>query len=264
MDNQNKNTFLQLSIDEQKLAIETLLFASDEPIDVKSLINIFISEGFKVTFEPNESIQSTLGDVAIDKVQLPNQYFEELIEQINFDLLSTNRPYFITKIAGGYQFATRPENGEFLQKLSRFKVKRRLSQAALESIAIIAYKQPITKPEIEQIRGVNSNEIVNNLLEKKLIQIVGRKDVLGKPIMYGTTQEFLKVFGLNSLDELPKLRELEDFNLETQQEMPELVIEIDEKEVDEKTKEKINEFHDGMPTEFIVTAKELASKKQDD
>jgi segregation and condensation protein B len=82
----------------------------------------------------------------------------------------------------------------------------------LETLAIIAYKQPISKPEIEKIRGVNSNEIVNSLLDKGLIKIVGRSDALGKPLVYGTTEEFLRTFGLYSLEELPKLRELEDMS----------------------------------------------------
>jgi segregation and condensation protein B len=110
----------------------------------------------------------------------------------------------------GYQFATTPKHGELLARMVKSKSKKRLSQAALETLAIIAYRQPVSKPEVEVIRGVNSSEVINKLLERNLITIVGRAETVGKPLLYGTTDEFLRLFGLTSLEGLPKPRELEE------------------------------------------------------
>ena len=129
---------------------------------------------------------------------------------INQDLINTGRPYQIVNYANGYQFATLGHYGQYIYNFLKSKTKRRLSQAALETLSIIAYRQPITKAEVEQIRGVNSGEIINSLVEKNLVRIVGRKEVLGKPLLFGTTQDFLKIFGLRSLEDLPKLREIDE------------------------------------------------------
>jgi segregation and condensation protein B len=116
----------------------------------------------------------------------------------------------IIKVANGYLFATKQENAKYVGYLSSEKSKRRLSQAALETLAIIAYKQPVTKPELESIRGVNSDYILGSLLEKNLITITGRAETPGRPLLYSTTNEFLKYFGLNKLTDLPKPREIEE------------------------------------------------------
>ncbi len=109
-----------------------------------------------------------------------------------------------------FLFCTKPEYAKYVGYLSSEKSKRRLSQAALETLAIIAYKQPITKPEIESIRGVNSDYMLNTLLEKDLVTISGRADTIGRPLLYITTPEFLKYFGLNNLIDLPKPREIDE------------------------------------------------------
>jgi segregation and condensation protein B len=119
-------------------------------------------------------------------------------------------PFRIIAVANGYSYATRPEFSKYVGFLSSERSKRRLSQAALETLAIIAYKQPITKPEIEKIRGVNSDYILNMLLEKNLITISGRAETIGRPLLYGTTDEFLKYFGLNKISDLPRPREIEE------------------------------------------------------
>lgn len=212
--------FMQLSVAEQQSALEAIIFASDQPITLNSLYNILVNSAADKSGnganldETRIDYEDLKGQMEADKKNKNECFklFTDLIEKINQDLIQTNRPYFITKIAGGYQFVTRTEYGYVVNMLIKSKNKRRLSQASLETLAIIAYKQPISKPEIEQIRGVNSNEIVNSLQEKNLVEMVGRKDVLGKPIIYGTTIDFLKTFGLNSIDELPKLRELDDFS----------------------------------------------------
>jgi segregation and condensation protein B len=212
-----KPPFLNLSKDEQKSAIEVLLFAAEEPLTLKYLFDLLIVNIATLNFDDGDSENSddkpkqiSFAQEIMKKYNIAPEYFLELINEINIDLVETNRPFQIINIAGGYQFATRPEYGELLQRLTRTKSKRKFSQASLETLSIIAYKQPVTKAEIEQIRGVNSNEIVNTLLEKNFIKIVGRKDALGKPLLFGTTPLFLKTFGLKSLEDLPKLREIED------------------------------------------------------
>jgi len=142
------------------------------------------------------------------------QLLEALVEELNADLEATGRAFRVVHVANagqtGYQFATTAQHGELLARLVKSKSKKRLSQAALETLAIVAYRQPISKPELEVIRGVNSGEIINKLLEKNLVTIVGRSETVGKPLLYGTTDEFLKLFGLQSLEGLPKPRELEE------------------------------------------------------
>lgn len=158
---------------------------------------------------------------------------DALVEEINTELHQTGRAFRIVSVAAqadakpeknetkgdkaskeaapmGYQFATTAKHGELLSRLVKSKSKKRLSQAALETLAIVAYRQPVSKPELEVIRGVNSGEVMNKLLEKNLVTIVGRAETVGKPLLYGTTDEFLRLFGLHSLDGLPKPRELEE------------------------------------------------------
>ncbi|MBR3090676.1 MAG: SMC-Scp complex subunit ScpB, partial [Bacteroidetes bacterium] len=121
------------------------------------------------------------------------------------------RPYKIINYAGGYQFITLPQYGELVHKMLKLKSVKRFSNAQLETLAIIAYKQPITRQEIDKIRGVmSSGEVINALIDKQLIVTAGHKDILGKPLLYVTTDNFLKAFGLNTLKDLPKLKELEE------------------------------------------------------
>jgi segregation and condensation protein B len=141
-----------------------------------------------------------------------------LIDDLNAELETTGRVFRVIEVARegakGYQFATNAEHGELLARLVKAKSKKRLSKAGLETLAIIAYRQPVSKPELEVIRGVSSHEIMNRLLEKNLITIVGRSESVGKPLLYGTTDEFLRLFGLHSIADLPKPRELEELMAE--------------------------------------------------
>jgi len=136
---------------------------------------------------------------------------------------------YLSEIAGGYQFRTRSEFSPFVRNLLEIK-PRRLSRAALETLAIIAYRQPILRTEIEHIRGVDSGGVLKVLLEKRLIKIMGRKDVAGRPLLYGTTQEFLEVFGLKDLKSLPTLREMEELYLESQAEQQAELLFTDDKD----------------------------------
>ncbi len=171
--------------------IESLIFAADDPINPAEIVKA-IKE-----IDGND-ISITLKDVEVSVNLLNDKYNEQ------------GAAFRILRISNGYTFATMPEYAKYIGFLSSEKSKRRLSQAALETLSIIAYKQPITKPELELIRGVNSDYIINSLLEKNLVTIQGRAETIGRPLLYGTTDEFLKYFGLNKISDLPKPREIEE------------------------------------------------------
>jgi segregation and condensation protein B len=171
-----------------KNIIESLIFASDEEVSLKQLKEIL--DGFK--------IESTIKEI------------ESIIENLNAGYEETDSAFEIIKVSGGYQFATKKKYAQFIGKLYGDSQKKKLSQSAIETLSIIAYKQPITRSEMEFIRGVNVDYIVNSLLERDLITIKGRADGPGRPILYGTTNNFLKVLGLNTLDDLPKLKEINE------------------------------------------------------
>lgn len=172
--------------------IESLIFASDEPLNSNEIINV-------------------IKGIDGDEIQITKIEIENLIDELNNKYISSEfYPFKIMKIAEGFLYTTKPEHSKYIGFLSSEKSKRKLSQASLETLAIIAYKQPITKPEIEAIRGVNSDYIIASLLEKNLISINGRAESIGRPLLYGTTPDFLKYFGLNKVSDLPKPREIEE------------------------------------------------------
>lgn len=171
-----------------KNIVEAIIFASENEMTLKEIKDIL--DAMK--------IDTTLTEI------------EEYINLLNEEYDRNNNAFHIVNIAGGYQFATRKQYAGFLGKLYSEAHRKKLSPSALETLAIIAYKQPITRAEIEFIRGVNVDYIVNSLLERDLITIKGRAQGPGRPILYGTTNNFLKVLGLNSLDELPRLREINE------------------------------------------------------
>ena len=174
-----------------KSVIEALIFSSDEPIS------------------ENEIIRAIKG-IDGEEIEIDSDDVHSAVEELNNKYEENGNSFKIRKIANGFIFATTEINAKYVGFLSSEKSKRRLSQAALETLAIIAYKQPVTKPELEQIRGVNSDYILNTLLEKNLITITGRAETIGRPLLYGTTTEFLKYFGLYNLSDLPKPREIEE------------------------------------------------------
>ena len=120
----------------------------------------------------------------------------------------------IVEVAGGYQIASRPELAQWIKRLKKVKQSSRLSKPSLETLAIVAYKQPIVKAEIEDIRGVDSSGVLKGLLDKHMIKIIGRKDVAGRPILYATTKEFLQYFGLRDISDLPTLKEFTELMAE--------------------------------------------------
>ena len=170
-------------IDKIKPIIESLIFAAEEPITLRKLVDI-------------------IGD--IDSAQVL-----EAITQLKNDYEIQGRSFQIEEIAGGYQLFTKPEYYEWIAKLRKKSGETKLSQAALETLAIIAYKQPILRADVESIRGVQSGQIIRLLMEKDLVKVVGRDESLGHPLLYGTTKKLLEYFGLKDIKDLPKIEELE-------------------------------------------------------
>jgi segregation and condensation protein B len=134
---------------------------------------------------------------------------KDLVNELNTEYAEQDRAFEIWEVAGGYQIRTRAEFSGYLQKLQKERALR-LSQAALETLAIIAYRQPATRAEIEEVRGVDAGATVKSLLDRQLIRIAGQREVPGRPMLYGTTRRFLEVFGLENLKNLPTLRELDE------------------------------------------------------
>lgn len=173
-----------MTIDDLKPILESLIFVSEEPISVKQLA-LLLPE------EKTEDVEAACG---------------QLMEDFNRE----SRGLEMRLLAGGYRITTRPEYSEYVRRYLKSQPSARLSLAALETLAVIAYKQPITIPEILEIRGVTSTSAIKTLLDRRLIVARGHKQVVGRPMMYGTSKEFLIHFGLNDLSELPNLEDFED------------------------------------------------------
>lgn len=174
-------------MDETKAVIEGLILASETPLAIDKIVEIFR--------ERNLSRQ----DITAHILELVHEYNER------------RGGFCLQEIAGGYQFRTRPELSAWIAKLKGTRPAV-LTTAALETLAIIAYRQPVVKAEVERLRGVDVSRPLRTLLERKLVRMVGRKDVPGKPMIYGTTRKFLEVFSLKDLSELPTMGELKDLS----------------------------------------------------
>ena len=158
-----------------------------------------------VLFASDESLTAVrLADIVGTSVKQLRQH----IKNLNDKYQANNNAFRIEQIAGGYQMLTLSDYNHWLKKLLRVRSDTKLSPAALETLAIIAYRQPVIRADVEAIRGVQVGEIIRNLMYKGLVKIVGRAEVLGRPMLYGTTKKFLEIFGLNSLKDLPKIEEL--------------------------------------------------------
>lgn len=172
--------------DQLKSVLESLLFASEEPVTLARFAEVL--EGIE-----RKEIASVLAEM-----------------QAEYD--AGGRGFRLSEVAGGFQLRTARENADWVKKLYRDRPAR-MSRATLETLAIIAYKQPMTRAEIEAIRGVDVDGVVATLLDRRLIRIVARKDVPGRPFLYGTTPEFLQLFNLKDLSQLPTLKEMEEMTL---------------------------------------------------
>lgn len=163
--------------------VEALLFASDTPL-------------------PLNKLKAVLDRLPADKIK-------SIIQELNRKYEENNQSFVIREIAGGYQMYTQPEYAPWINQLYSLRRAQRLSQAGLETLAIIAYRQPVVKSTIDQIRGVDCGGVLHTLLERKFITISGREESVGRPLIYGTTKEFLVYFGFKDLKDLPKIEELE-------------------------------------------------------
>jgi segregation and condensation protein B len=152
---------------------------------------------------------------------------KDLVNELNTDYQEQDRAFEVWEVAGGYQIRTRAEFSGYLHQLRKERPLR-LSRAALEALSIIAYKQPVTRAEIDMVRGVDTGAVIRGLMERRLVRIVGHREVPGRPLLYGTNKRFLEVFGLGSLEQLPSLRELEELAREQGLELPEGLVETDE------------------------------------
>jgi segregation and condensation protein B len=166
---------------ELKAILEALIFASPEPLTPKAIFKLLASE-------PKEDVEAALEELKRDYERPGGLQFVE--------------------VAGGYQIVTRPDLHEWVRRLFHERTTQRLTVQALETLAVIAYRQPVTAAEITEIRGVNTSGVLTTLLERHLVKIVGRKQVVGRPFMYATTKEFLIRFGLKDLDDLPKVEDM--------------------------------------------------------
>jgi segregation and condensation protein B len=158
--------------------LEALLFASDTPVETATIREVL----------ELASMESARG----------------LVDALATRLRDGGRALQIVEVGGGFRLVTRPEVAPWLIKLARARTRQRLSRPALETLAIIAYRQPVSRPEVDAVRGVNSDAVLDNLLERRMVRIAGRKDTPGRPFLYETTREFLVAFGLRDLADLPK------------------------------------------------------------
>ncbi len=173
---------------QRKALIEALIFVSETPLGL-------------------DRIKETLGGVQKKDLQ-------RLLSELMEDYSRAPRGFTLVEVAEGFQFRTRPEYAEWIKKLKKAKPLA-LTQPGLETLAIVAYKQPVVRGEVEKIRGVDSGGVLRTLLERKLIRILGKKDVPGKPLVYGTSKQFLEIFGLKDLSSLPTLKDLEGLGTST-------------------------------------------------
>jgi segregation and condensation protein B len=178
-------------IQDYKSAIEAILFVSEKPVILDQLKEVF--------------------------PELKPSQIHDLIKQLQDEYVNRNAGMVVVEIAGGFQMLSDSHAAAYIREFYKTKTKEKLSRPALESLAIIAYKQPVGRAEVEVIRGVNSDGTIAHLLNKGLIKITGRKEVPGRPFLYGTTKEFLEYFGLRSLEDLPKIEEFNQLGVDMPQ-----------------------------------------------
>jgi len=176
-------TYVVQSEAERRAILETLVFVSEEPLSAKTMAEVLRED---------------------------REVVEEALVELAKDFNGRNGGLQLREVAGGWQFATRPEYHEHVRKFLKSRPSAKLSIASLETLAVIAYKQPVTVPEILEIRGVQSPSSIKTLLDKKLIVAKGRKETVGRPMLYGTSKEFLLQFGLKDLSELPSMEDFQD------------------------------------------------------
>lgn len=186
----NLNEFIVTESPQLKQITEALLFASPNPVSIEQIIEVLI------TVQPS--------------IHALEQEIYQIIEELNHEYVDSGRAFEIVKLGNSYTFKTKSSTHKWLRHIQHENLNRKLSQSAIETLAIIAYKQPVTKPLIDSVRGVDSGHMVRQLLEKGLIDVAGRADSPGRPLLYKTSPIFLNHFGLNDLSDLPKPREIDE------------------------------------------------------
>ncbi len=184
-ESEESETYLVQSTAERIAIIEALIFVSEEPLSAKTMAEVLRED---------------------------REVVEEALAELAREFSGRNGGLQLREVAGGWQFATRPEYHEHVRAFLKSRPSAKLSIASLETLAVIAYKQPVTVPEILEIRGVQSPSSIKTLLDKKLIVAKGRKETVGRPMMYGTSKEFLLQFGLKDLSELPSMEDFQDLS----------------------------------------------------
>jgi segregation and condensation protein B len=179
-------------MDDTKNIVESLLFVAEEPLTIERLTKIISG--------------AQAGQI------------RQALEELEAEYATRQGGFFLNQVAGGYQFRTRPEHMEWIKRLLQPKPLH-LSKAALETLAIIAYKQPVIRSDIEYIRGVDCGGVLRVLLERKFIRVLGRRELPGRPLIYATTKHFLEIFGLKNLEDLPTPKEIEEFGSSLSQEI---------------------------------------------
>ena len=219
--------------------LEALLFVTAEPIPVTRFLAL-------------------LGAVT-------KQDVDQALASLAQDYEQEGRGLQLAEVAGGYRIVTKAEFAPWLKRLEKVKSPSKLSRSALESLAIIAYKQPIVRAEVEQIRGVETSGVIRTLLERKLVRIVGRKEEPGRPIMYGTTKFFLEHFGLRDLSQLPPLREFKQLGESEQAMLPiDEVVAVDGEPVTQSTEAVVEGLSEGMdePVALLEPADEAGQTSE--
>jgi segregation and condensation protein B len=169
-------------VDDLKRGLEAVLFTCDEPVTLSKLSDLFP--------------ETKPADI------------KEAVAQLRTDYDESGRAFSVEELAGGYQLLTRPQYADIIARLRKARAEKKLSAAAMETLAIVAYKQPIKRVDVEAIRGAQSGEVLRALMERGLVRIAGRDTIPGSPLLYGTTKEFLETFGLKSLEDLPRPEEM--------------------------------------------------------
>ena len=193
-DRQDQGASEQVQSDSQEISsiipsVEAMLVSSDRPLKTAALV---------------DALTAHLA------TPLSTKHIEQAIDELNTQYGTQGRAFRIEKISGGYRLMTCPEHAPIVATMHRSRATTRLSKPALETLSIIAYRQPITRAELESIRGVACGEVVRTLMDRRLVKITGRAEELGRPMLYGTTRQFLDTFGLASVKDLPKPEELAD------------------------------------------------------
>jgi segregation and condensation protein B len=217
-----------------KAQVEAIIYAAEEPVTVEQIAAVLKENASANQDAPHHESPEQLGPVLVEgqpengepkKPRKPDALaslkgaIRQAINELASDYASPDRGIEVRAIAGGYRMATKPEHHDAVRGFARsLKPPVRLSMPALETLAVIAYKQPITVPEFSEIRGVDSGGVIATLLDRKLISTAGRKQVIGRPILYKTTREFLLRFGLKDVNELPSMEEFEKLMNEAAQE----------------------------------------------